>query len=236
MSTSVTAPTIRPENAILPPDPAIAKRVARLLLDIKAVNFRSDPPFIFTSGKASPVYTDCRKIISFPKVRSELCDLGAQRIRETGAAFDAVAGGETAGIPFAAWISERLNSPMLYIRKQPKGFGRGAQIEGDFADGAKMVLVEDLATDAGSKVNFVNAIRKAGSVVDLAFVVFYYGIFPEAKKTLADIGVQLLYLTSWPDVLTVAEEGHDFSPEVLRDVRAYLAAPNEWSAAHGGKA
>ena len=215
--------------------PKVAKRVARLLLDIGAVNFRSDPPFIFTSGKASPVYTDCRKIISFPKVRSELCDLGAQRIRDVKAAFDAVAGGETAGIPFAAWISERLDAPMLYIRKQPKGFGRGAQIEGEFADGAKLVLVEDLATDAGSKVNFVNAIRKAGAAVDYAFVIFFYGIFPEAKTTLASLGVQLLYLTSWPDVLAVAEEGKDFAPDVLRDVRAFLAAPNEWSKAHGGK-
>jgi orotate phosphoribosyltransferase len=227
--------TITPETAVLPPDAAVARRVARLLLDIKAVNFRSDPPYIFTSGKASPVYTDCRKIISFPKVRSELCDLGAARIRETAEAFDAVAGGETAGIPFAAWISERLNSSMLYIRKQPKGFGRGAQIEGDFANNAKLVLVEDLATDAGSKVNFVNAIRKAGAAVDLAFVVFFYGIYPEAKTTLASLGVQLLYLTSWPDVLKVAEEGRDFSPETLRDVREFLAAPNEWSKTHGGK-
>jgi orotate phosphoribosyltransferase len=235
MSAASAVKTITPENAVLPPDAAVARRVARLLLDIKAVNFRSDPPYIFTSGKASPVYTDCRKIISFPKVRSELCDLGAARIRETADRFDAVAGGETAGIPFAAWISERLNSPMLYIRKQPKGFGRGAQIEGEFADNAKLVLVEDLATDAGSKVNFVNAIRKAEASVDLAFVVFFYGIYPEAKTTLSSLGVQLLYLTSWPDVLKAAEEGRDFSPETLRDVREYLAAPNEWSKAHGGK-
>jgi orotate phosphoribosyltransferase len=235
MSAASAVKTITPENSVLPPDAAVARRVARLLLDIKAVNFRSDPPYIFTSGKASPVYTDCRKIISFPKVRSELCDLGAARIRETADTFDAVAGGETAGIPFAAWISERLNSPMLYIRKQPKGFGRGAQIEGEFPDNAKLVLVEDLATDAGSKVNFVNAIRKADAKVDLAFVVFFYGIFPEAKTTLASLGVQLLYLTSWPDVLKAAEEGRDFSPDVLRDVREYLAAPNEWSKAHGGK-
>ena len=90
--------------------------------------------------------------------------------------FDAVAGGETAGIPFAAFIAERLSLPMQYVRKKPKGFGRDALIEGDIKEGQRILLVEDLTTDGGSKLNFANAIRKAGAIVNHTFVIFYYDI------------------------------------------------------------
>ena len=145
-----------------------ARTTARILLEIAAVHFRPQQPFILTSGRASPVYIDCRKIISFPRARRKIIDLAVELIeREVGfESLDAVAGGETAGIPFAAWIADRLDLPMLYIRKKPKGFGRGAQIEGDMKPGARCLLVEDLATDGGSKVNFVNAIRDGEGQVD----------------------------------------------------------------------
>src|SRR3546814_10136010 len=86
--------------------------------------------------------------------------------------IDCIAGGETAGIPFAAWIAERLGLPMLYVRKKPKGFGRDAQIEGAFREGSRVLLVEDLATDGGSKLNFVDAIRRAGAEIAHTFVIF----------------------------------------------------------------
>src|SRR5215510_14784341 len=146
-----------------------ARTTARILLEIEAVHFRPRQPFTLTSGRASPVYIDCRKIISFPRARSKIIDLAVELIeREFGfESLDAVAGGETAGIPFAAWIADRLGLPMLYVRKKPKGFVRGAQIEGAIQTGWRCLLVEDLATDGGSKVNFVNAIREAeGKVSD----------------------------------------------------------------------
>src|SRR6185369_9213454 len=102
--------------------------VARILLEIAAVHFRPSEPFILTSGRASPVYIDCRKIISFPRARRKVITLAAEKV-ETEIGFeslDAVAGGETAGIPYAAWLADKLDLPMLYIRKKPKGFGRGA--------------------------------------------------------------------------------------------------------------
>src|SRR5262249_715714 len=138
-----------------------ARTTARILLEIEAVHFRPQQPFILTSGRASPVYIDCRKIISFPRARTKVVDLAVELIeREIGfESLDAIAGGETAGIPFAAWIADRLGLPMLYVRKKPKGFGRGAQIEGDMKPGCRCLLVEDLATDGGTKVNFINAIR-----------------------------------------------------------------------------
>src|SRR5258708_1095331 len=125
--------------------PAPARTVASILLAIGAVHIRPDQPFTFTSGRLSPAYVDCRKIISFPRARAQLMDMAVAMVAEAAGyeAFDAVAGGETAGIPFAAWMAERMGFPMLYVRNKPKGFGRNAQIEGDFADGARVLLVED---------------------------------------------------------------------------------------------
>ena len=108
----------------------IARASAQILLDTKSVLFNAREPFIFTSGRASPVYTDCRRLISFPEERGILMDFGANILRENAGGVDLVAGGETAGIPYAAFIAERLNKPMLYVRKKPKGFGKMAQIEG----------------------------------------------------------------------------------------------------------
>ena len=141
-----------------------AEITSRILLETKAVLFNPDQPFTFTSGRVSPVYVDCRRLISFPRARAKLMDLASDLIgRAVGfESFDAVAGGETAGIPFAAWIAERLSLPMLYVRKQPKGFGRHAQIEGVMAEGARVLLVEDLASEGTSKLNFIHAIKKAG--------------------------------------------------------------------------
>src|SRR5580704_3341116 len=152
-----------------------AETTARILLETEAVLFRPDNPFTFTSGRLSPVYVDCRRLISFPRARRKLMDMGAKLIeRRVGyESLDAIAGGETAGIPFAAWIAERLSLPMLYVRKKPKGFGRMAQIEGDMPEGSRVLLVEDLASEGGSKLLFVEALRNAGAQVAHNFVLFH---------------------------------------------------------------
>lgn len=214
-----------------------ALTTARILLEIKAVNFRPEEPYILTSGWASPVYVDCRKVISFPRARSKISELMAAAIlREVGyESTEAVAGGETAGIPYAAWVSDRLNLPMLYVRKKPKGFGRNAQIEGDFKDGDRVVLVEDLASDGASKVNFVNALREAGARIDHSFVVFFYGAFPGALKSLEEMGVTLGYLCNWWDVLEVVEQEGQFDKKTIEAVRSFLHDPVQWSALHGGR-
>jgi orotate phosphoribosyltransferase len=214
----------------------IADMTAKMMLEVKAVHFSQDKPFVFTSGWASPVYIDVRKLISYPRVRSAVIDFAAATIvRDVGfEQFDTVAGGETAGIPYAAWIADRLSLPMQYVRKKPKGFGRGAQIEGHIEEGARTLLVEDLTTDGRSKVNFCTALRDAGAIVDNVFVVFYYDIFPESKKIIADIKVKLLYLATWWDVLRVVKQGGYFENRVIEEVERFLHAPAKWSAEHGG--
>ncbi|BBK29829.1 orotate phosphoribosyltransferase [Stella humosa] len=226
-----------PDSVNIAPPTEAARTVARILIEIKAVLFRPEQPFIFTSGRASPVYIDCRRIISFPRARRRIMDLAATAIEnEIGFEnIDAVAGGETAGIPFAAWLAERLMLPMLYVRKKPKGFGRDAQIEGALTEGARVLLVEDLATDGGSKLHFVEALRKAGAECAHTFVVFHYGIFPESVANLKAEGVGLHGLCTWWDVLATAEDEGYFPPETTHAVRAFLEKPVEWSLAHGGK-
>src|SRR3974390_2826761 len=214
----------------------IAELPARMYLDTGAVRFMQDKPFIFTSGWASPVYNDSRWLISFPDVRSTLMDFAVAAIaRDTGRdKVDAVAGGETAGIPFAAWVADRLHLPMQYVRKKPKGFGRGAQIEGQLIPGQRVLLVEDLATDGKSKVNFVKALREADGKVAHCFVIFFYDIYPEGKKILGDLGVTLHALTTWKDVLAVAKASGKFEPKMLAEVEKFIADPASWSKAHGG--
>jgi orotate phosphoribosyltransferase len=216
----------------------IATLTAKMLIEIKAVHFNGEKPFIFTSGWASPVYIDCRKIISYPRARSAVIDFATATLaREIGfESIDIVAGGETAGIPFAAWIADRLALPMQYIRKKPKGFGRNAQIEGDVVEGARTLLVEDLTTDGKSKINFVQALRDAGALVTDTFVVFHYGIFPQSHTNMANIGVRLHALATWWDVLRVAKDNNYFDTHTLDQVEKFLNNPVEWSGAHGGVA
>lgn len=211
--------------------------VARLLLDIKAVNFRPKEPYMLTAGWASPVYIDCRWVVSFLDARRRIIKLAGEMLSENidMSSVDMLAGGETAGIPYSSWLSEELSKPMLYVRKKPKGFGRNAQIEGSMSEGAKVILVEDLATDGGSKINFVEALRGAGADVEDIFVVFFYGAFPGAEETFRDMGVRLHALATWNDVLAAATEGNNFPEKTLSAVRDFLDDPIGWSAAHGGR-
>jgi orotate phosphoribosyltransferase len=217
------------------PDKAeIARLSARMLLEIKAVHFNTREPFVLASGLPSPTYIDCRKLISYPRIRSTLMDfLCVTIMREAGfEAFDNIAGGETAGIPFAALVAERLALPMSYVRKKPKGYGRNARIEGEMAAGDRVLLVEDLTTDGGSKLSFVDAIRETGAGCGFTAVIFYYGIFPETEKTLGDHGIKLLSLCTWWDVLAEARAGGHFDAETLDEVEIFLNAPREWQKAH----
>jgi len=211
----------------------IARLTARMLLEIRAVHFNADEPFVLASGKPSPTYIDCRKLISFPRIRSTLMDfLTVTVMRNAGfEAFDNVAGGETAGIPFGAWVAERMALPMTYVRKKPKGYGRNARIEGAMSEGQRVLLVEDLTTDGGSKISFVDAIRETGATCAHTAVIFYYGIFPQTEKTLGDHGVTLHHLCTWWDVLAEARAQGTFDSKTLREVEIFLKSPEEWQEA-----
>ncbi|WP_292287006.1 orotate phosphoribosyltransferase [Marivita sp.] len=211
----------------------IARLSARMLLEIGAVNFRPDDPFTLASGLPSPTYIDCRKLISFPRIRSTLMDFMAVTVMRNAGfeAFDNIAGGETAGIPFAALVAERMALPMSYVRKKPKGYGRNARIEGDMTEGQRVLLVEDLTTDGGSKLSFVDAIRDTGATCAHTAVIFYYDIFPETRTTLGDHGVTLHHLCAWWDVLSEARAQGSFNAATLSEVEAFLTDPRAWQEA-----
>ncbi|MDU8913334.1 orotate phosphoribosyltransferase [Aestuariicoccus sp. MJ-SS9] len=213
-----------------PTSDEMARLTARMLWEIEAVHFMGDEPFRFASGALSPVYIDCRKLISFPRIRATLMDfLTVTVMRNAGfEAFDNVAGGETAGIPFAAMVAERMALPMTYVRKKPKGYGRNARIEGAMTEGQRVLLVEDLTTDGGSKLSFVDAIRETGASCAHTAVIFYYGIFPETIRTLGDHGVDLHYLCTWRDVLAEARAQRKFGAETLAEVEAFIDDPHKW--------
>lgn len=208
----------------------MARLSAGMLLDIGAVHFNAKEPYTHSSGKQAPTYVDCRKLISFPRIRSTLMDfLACTVLRNVGLeAFDNIAGGETAGMPFAALIAERLALPMTYVRKKPKGYGRNARIEGVMKDGERVLLVEDMTTDGGSKLSFVDAIRETGASCGHTAVIFYYDIFPDTPKRLGEHGVELHALCTWWDVLAEARTRQAFSADTLDAVEAYLNDPNAW--------
>lgn len=213
------------------PDPAtVARLTARMLLDIRAVHFNATEPFTFASGMKAPTYIDCRKLISYPRIRAALMDWMVARVCDAAGfeSFDNIAGGETAGIPFAALVAERLALPMTYVRKKPKGYGRNARIEGVMTPGQRVLLVEDLTTDGGSKLSFVQAIRDTGAECAHTAVIFYYGIFPETIPRLAAEGVSLHHLCTWWDVLSEARRGGDFDAATLDAVEVFLRAPRDW--------
>ena len=117
---------------------------------------------------------------------------------------------------------------MVYVRKKPKGFGKNQQIEGEFEKGQKSILIEDLATDGGSKVVFINAMREAGLVVEDVFVIFYYDIFDFKQSPLSDLNVKMHYLCSWSDIIKIIEEKNLFSKENIENLKNFLSKPEEW--------
>ena len=219
------------------PDRAVmAELLAKMLWEIKAVHFNAETPYKYASGIMSPVYIDCRKLLSFPRVRSTVMDFAASTLlRDAGfEQFDCIAGGETAGIPFAALLADRLGLPMIYVRKKPKGHGRNAQIEGDMKEGARVLIIEDLTTAGGSMFTFIDAIRAAGGIVDHGMALFFYGIFQEAHQRFANGKVQFHHIATWREVLAIAKEQQLFDDKTLQEVEAFLDAPLAWSARNGG--
>ena len=202
--------------------------IAEKLIDIESVKFSFENHFTLTSGLKSPVYVDCRKIISFLDEREFIMNEALNYFVKNKIKFDLVAGGETAGIPYAAIISEKIKKPMVYIRKKPKGFGQNQQIEGNYKEKQKAILIEDLATDGGSKVVFVEAMRKAGLIVNDIFVIFYYDIFNLENSVLSKLNVNIHSLCTWKDIISVIEKKNSYKENDIKNLKKFLSNPDDW--------
>lgn len=210
----------------------VGSTVARALLRAGCVTMRADEPFRLPSGWASPVYMDCRRLISFPYLRRELVRLGLDRLKAAGCldGVAAVAGGEASGIALAAWMAEALGLPLQYVRK--KLVGR-TQVEGVVEPGSRVLLVDDLMAAGHSKARFCRALAAAGATVRDVFVVFDYGAFP-TRELLDPLGVTVHALATWADVLAVAREDGSFGRSALAEAEDFLGDPPRWSHEHGG--
>jgi orotate phosphoribosyltransferase len=215
----------------------IGEAVAQLLFESGAIHVSRQQPFILAAGWASPVYVDVRIILGDPALRQAVTQLAVRYVTAMlpQASIDAVAGAETAGIPFAAWLADKLNVKMRYVRKRPLGIGRNAQVEGGDVDGLKVLLVDDLTTDGGSKLGFARGLRAAGADVEHVLTIFYHDVFPGASERLAEAGLMLHPLATWADILRSTAAGQ-MSPQDRTEIERFLADPVAWSTRHGGRA
>jgi len=215
----------------------IGREVAELLFKAGAIHVSRQQAFILAAGWASPVYVDVRLLLGDPELRQAVSDLAARYAATTfpSGSFDAIAGAETAGIPFAAWLADRLALKLRYVRKRPLGIGRNAQVEGGSVEGLRVLLMDDLTTDGGSKLNFARGLRAAGAVVEHVLTIFYHDAFPGADARLREAGLALHALANWGDVLR-AEAGRGLAPEDRAEIERFLADPVAWSTRHGGRA
>ena len=203
-------------------------KVAEILIKIESVKFSFENPFTLTSGLKSPVYVDCRKIISYVDERATILNYAIKYFKENNIEFDLLAGGETAGIPYAAFLSELLKKPMIYIRKKPKGFGKNQQIEGNYKINQKVILIEDLATDGGSKIVFLKALKNVNLKISDIFVIFYYDIFDINKTLLGSQNVKIHSLCTWKNIIEVIKEKKLYSNKQIQNLENFLADPNQW--------
>jgi orotate phosphoribosyltransferase len=212
----------------------VSQKVAEMLLSTESIAVYKDKPFVFVSGRISPVYIDCRKLLSFAAEREFIVTALAQKAQaDIGLDnIDVVAGGETAGIPYASFVSHLIKKPMIYIRKQPKGYGGTKQIEGILEAGKRVLLVEDLITDGLSKLRFNIGIRGAGAKMTHCLCIFDYASERlnqhEGRDNLAKNGIQLHVLADWDDVLDTGTSKNYFTEEQKSQIIEFLKDPENW--------
>jgi orotate phosphoribosyltransferase len=180
-----------------------SEQIAAYLLNIGAVALRPQEPFTWTSGIKSPIYCDNRLTLSFPEVRSYIAEAFAELIRREYPDTEVIAGTATAGIPHAAWVADKMNLPMAYIRDKAKGHGKQNQIEGIIAPGQKTIIIEDLISTGGSSIKAAQAVKEAGGEPLAVVAIFSYEL-DRATEAFAASGVPLYSLSNYSTLINVA--------------------------------
>ncbi len=200
---------------------------AKKLLEVKAVKLQPDEPFTWASGWRSPIYTDNRKTLSYPALRSfvkiELCHLIQEHFPEA----DAVAGVATGAIAQGALVADEMGLPFCYVRPKPKDHGMGNQIEGELPAGSKVVVVEDLISTGGSSLKAVDALRQAGLQVVGMVASFTYG-FPVAEEAFSEAGIQLFTLSDYEHVVAEAAKTGYIAENDQPVLAEWRKNPSEW--------
>ena len=214
---------------------ATPRAVARHLLEVEAFRFDPERPTRTAAGRLTPVAIDARPLRGRQHLRRRLVAAAVDHLAEAAGveAFDAVAGAELGGIAYAAWLADALALPMLYVRKRPKGFGRNAAIEGRLAEGARVLLVDDVATDGAALLAFTDNLRAAGARVDHVLTLCAAGIWPDVDRALREAGLTLHALTTWPELAAAARQAGHLPAALLDEIERYLADPQGWERRSG---
>ena len=183
------------------------KSIAKILLEIKAVHLEPDNFFTWTSGIKSPIYCDNRQIISYPKMRAKVIESFVSVIKAEYPETQLIAGTATAGIPWAAWIAQELELPMIYIRSNSKGHGLKNSLEGKSSKGQKTLIIEDLISTGKSSIQAANDAKDNELEVLSVLSIFNYG-FKKAQRAFNDANIPFLSLSNLQSMLELSlEEG-----------------------------
>lgn len=204
-----------------------AEKIAESLLQIKAIKLNPTNHFTWASGWFSPIYCDNRKILSYPKVRREVYEAFAKLIAEKYPEAEVLAGVATGAIAHGVLVAEKMEKPFIYVRSAPKSHGLANQVEGEYAAGAKVVVIEDLVSTGGSSLNAVEALRAAGCEVLGMVAVFTYG-FPTAQQNFEAAGVRLDTLSNYDTMIRKASDDGYVKPEELDTLAAWRQDPAGW--------
>ncbi|MBI2022597.1 orotate phosphoribosyltransferase [Candidatus Daviesbacteria bacterium] len=204
-----------------------SEKVNQILLRLNAVTLSPKKPYQYASGILSPVYTDCRVLMAYPEKRREIRDLYIEAIKKSGVPYDLIAGTATAGIPHAAWIADKLNLPMVYVRGKAKDHGKENLLEGIIKKGQKAVVIEDLVSTGDSAINSVNAIRSAGGEVFHVFAIITYGL-KEAEENFKANNLKLIALTTFKDLVEAAQKMGYISEDEVSVVLDWISDPAFW--------
>jgi len=208
------------------------EQIAELLLKSKAVTLSPDKPYTYASGIKSPIYCDNRILMSNVEERGKIIEAFEKLFKDHGVSFDVIAGTATSGIPWAAWLAEKENAPLVYVRSEKKVHGTGKTIEGDFKKGQKIVVVEDLISTGGSSVGAVEACKHEGAVVDTCAAIITYGMKKAAEK-FARVNCKVLALTDFETLIEVAVAKKHITKEQADIVKEWNKDPEGWGKKYG---
>lgn len=208
-------------------DKAYAEKLALHLLEINAVLLRPDNPFTWSSGWNSPIYCDNRITLRYPDIRKEIASSFEQFVRNNLDEIHVITGTATAGIPHAAWLSERLNLPMAYVRAKPKTYGMGNQIEGGVKKGESTIVIEDLISTGTSVLSVVDALQFIGANIKAVLCIFTYG-FDKAVQRFRDAEIPVYTLTDYSTLIDIAVKNDFIKEKDLDLLNQWRAKPETW--------
>lgn len=201
--------------------------ISKILLDAGAVTLSPDKPYIFASGIKSPVYTDNRLLMSIPSSRKKIVKAYVDTIKKNSWNPDVIAGVATAGIPWAAWIADEMNKPMVFVRSNPKDHGKENLIEGKIKIGDKVVVIEDLISSGGSTLKVVSALKSANAVIEGCVAIFTYGM-KKSKDAFEEEKVKLSCLTDFESFVDVAVSSNVLKKSQQEMVLSWAKDPDGW--------